>query len=96
MTMTGPFYWRDETSGALRPAVEAYLRGLPLGATEIDALRAYFRQWIFAEVWDRNPHANADDRAHLTQLRREVDDLKDRASIDRWLDAAGDEGHDPL
>lgn len=91
-----PVYWRDEPSGALRPAVEAYLRGLPLAASEIAALRAYFRQWIFAEVWDRNPHARADDRALLDKLRLGVEGLTDRGAIELWLHDAAEFGLDPL
>lgn len=92
----GPGYWMHETSGVLRPAVEAYLRGAPLSGEQIATLRGYLRQWIMAPVWDQNPHASADDRALLDQLRLRIDTLTDRAAIDRWLDDATDAGMDPL
>lgn len=94
--MSRPVYWRDEPSGALRPTIEAYLRGRPLGASEIAALRAYFRQWIMSPVWDRNPHANADHRALLDKLRLGIEGLTDRRAIERWLDDAEEFGLDPL
>jgi len=91
-----PGYWMDETSGALRPAVEAYLNHEPLTAAHIGALRAYLRQWIGAEAWDLHPHAGEEDRAQLAQMRARVDSLISRQAIDTWLDAAIDMGMDPL
>lgn len=92
----GPGYWMHETSGALHEVVERYLLGLSLTPEDVAYLRAYFRQWIMAPIWDANPHATDESRSHLTRLRREVDELKNRETIDLWLDAAGDEGIDPL
>ena len=91
-----PGYWMAETSGVLRPAVEAYLDGGPLTAEHIASLRAYLRQWIMAEVWDGNPHAGGEERARLANLRAGIDDLTTRAAIARWLDDATDIGLDPL
>jgi hypothetical protein len=42
--MGPPGYWMYETSGVLRPAVEAYLAGGPLSEAHIAALCAYLRQ----------------------------------------------------
>lgn len=94
--MSGPLYWRNEVGGNLRLAIEAYLLGLPLAEQDIRLIRAYFRQWIFAEVWDQNPHMGGEDRARLDQLRWWVDGLKDRATIERWIVAAERQGLDPL
>lgn len=91
-----PGYWMHETSGVLRPAVEAYLAGRPLSPLAIAALRAYFRQWIGARVWDANPHASPEERAQLAALRRRVDDLTSRAAIEAWLDDLAAAGLDPL
>ena len=91
-----PGYWMHETSGALREVVERYLLGLSLTLEDVAYLRAYFRQWIMSPLWDANPHATDKSCSHLAQLRREVDGLQDREAIDRWLDAAVDEGYDPL
>jgi hypothetical protein len=55
--MTDPFsmpgFWMNETTGVLRPAVEAYLNGDPMTGEQIAAMRAkdatdlwIFRQWL--------------------------------------------------
>lgn len=46
-----PGYWMHETSGVLRPAVEAYLNQRPMSKKQIAAMRAYLRQWIAAPEW---------------------------------------------
>jgi hypothetical protein len=86
--MNAPGFWMYETTGVLRPAVEAYLLGgRALTEAEFAALRAYIRQWIFAPMF-RGPAVEA--------LRARVDGLTDRAALSRWLDDAMDEGIDPL
>lgn len=82
-----PGYWMHETSGVLRPAVEAYLNGEPMTDEQIAVMRAYLRQWIAAPVW-------VGDGVEL--LRATVDDIACRHGIDIWLDAAMKEGIDPL
>jgi hypothetical protein len=82
-----PGYWMDETSGVLRPAVEAYLSGCPLSSEHIGALRAYFRQWIVCGAWIG---------AGIQDLRRDVDSLMNRAAIAAWLDRALKQGIEPL
>ena len=76
----------NETSGVLRPAVEAYLRGGPLDDGQIAALRAYFRQWI-AGPWEG---------PGIEKLRDGIDGLTSRRAIVRWLDLAMKENIDPL
>jgi hypothetical protein len=83
----GPGYWMYETSGVLRPAVEAYLAHDELTPAEIAAMRAYLRQWIMAPGF-RGPGVD--------ELRRRVDELTSRQAIARWLDRAEAEGIDPL
>ncbi|MBR0681938.1 hypothetical protein GXW74_15695 [Roseomonas eburnea] len=90
MSGTTPGYWTNETSGVLRPAVEAYLRHEPLTETHIVALRAYLRQWIASPEW------MADDEADLQRLRTAVDGLTSRAAIDAWIADAVELGIDPL
>jgi hypothetical protein len=80
-----PGYWMNETSGVLRPAVEAYLLGEPMSEGEIAAMRAYLRQWIAGFI---GPGSIA--------LERRVDDLTSREAIEDWLDAATEIGIDPL
>jgi hypothetical protein len=79
----------NETSGELRPAVEAYLKGEVLTPGHIAALRAYLRQWIDSPVW-----MSGDDE--VDQLRCGIDALNSRAAIDLWLSAAAEIGIDPL
>lgn len=79
-------YWMNETSGVLRPAIEAYLTGGDMKTEHIVAMRAYLRQWI-----------NGDFQGwRVAELRREVDLLTNRAEITRWLAHAADLGIDPL
>jgi hypothetical protein len=94
--MTGPGYWMWETSGVLRPAVEAYLNRREMTLGQIAVLRAYLRQWINAPAWDASPHAGAEDRARLAQLRADIDELTSRKAVDRWIAKAVAEGLDPL
>lgn len=82
-----PGYWMYETSGVLRPAIEAYLFGRDMTEPQIAALRAYLRQWIEAPGWRR---------PEIDQLRANVDGLTTRAAIARWLRLAEAEGIDPL
>lgn len=82
-----PGYWMAESTGALRPAIEAYLSGGPVSADQIAALRAYLRQWIFAPVWLGND---------LIELRRRIDGLTSREAISAWLADALEIGIDPL
>ena len=96
MRRRGPGYWMDETSGILRPAVEAYFRHEALNEAQIAALRAYLRQWINSPVWDQNPHATETDRELLAELRHGVDRLLTREAIDLWLYEAVAIGIDPL
>jgi hypothetical protein len=85
--MKTPGFWMHETSGVLRPVVEAYLKGEPLSGEQIATMRAYLRQWIEADVWDG---------PGIDVLRASVGTLTTRAAIRRWLDAAMDEAIDPL
>jgi hypothetical protein len=91
-----PGYWMYETSGVLRPAVEAYLNHEPLTGQQIAALRAYLRQWIMASAWDRNPHASPKTNANFAEMRAAVDGLTSREAIASWLTRAIDMGIDPL
>ena len=82
-----PGFWTNETTGVLRPAVEAYLRGGPMSDDQVSAMRAYLRQWIAAPVW----HG-----AMVDVLRTQIEALDSRDEIDRWLERAEGEGIDPL
>jgi hypothetical protein len=85
--MSAPGYWMCETSGALWPAITAYLKDEPMSEEMIAAMRAYLRQWIMADGWV-GPEIDA--------LRAGTDRLTSRQAIRRWLDIALDENIDPL
>jgi hypothetical protein len=84
--MTTPGYWMYETSGVLRPAVEAYLRDDPMTGAQIAAMRAYLRQWIAGD-W----HGDG-----VKELRAAIDGLTSKVAIERWLDQAARLSIDPL
>lgn len=91
-----PGYWMWETSGVLRPAIEVYLTGAAMTPEQVAIMRAYLRQWIDAPVWDRNPHAAESEGAALAAMRRRIDCLTSRPSIEAWLADAVALGMDPL
>lgn len=82
-----PGYWMNETSGVLKPALEAYLRDDPLDDGQIAALRAYLRQWIMAPAWKG---------AGVPRLRASIDGLTSRQAIHEWLAVAAELNIDPL
>ena len=84
-----PGYWMYETSGALRPAIAAYLKGDEMTPAEIAAMRVYLRQWIMAACW-------GEDDDGIKALRAGIDGLTSRQAIHEWLAVALDENIDPL
>ena len=92
-----PKYWRYETGGDLRPAIERYLEH-PRKVTVRDVvlIRAYIRQWIDSPVWDANPHATAESRRVLAALRIRATGISNLADISAWFAAAASNGLDPL
>lgn len=82
-----PAYWMNETSGVLRPAIEAFCRGDDLTEEQIAAIRAYLRQWIASPAW-QGPTVD--------HLRISVDGLISEGTIRAWLMIAAREGIDPL
>ena len=84
--MTAPGYWMYETSGVLRPAVEAYLTGAEMTPMHIATMRAYLRQW-----------ANGPWKGPMIDpLRTRVEEIITRKDIDDWLEMALESGIDPL
>ncbi len=41
-----PYFWMEEQSGALAPAVNAYMNGEPLNMQQMALLRQYLRQYL--------------------------------------------------
>jgi mono/diheme cytochrome c family protein len=85
-TLDAPGYWMNETSGVLRPAVEAYLKGELITHGQIAAIRAYLRQWM-AGPWQGED---------IEALRAGIDGLTTRTAIHAWLTRALEAGIDPL
>jgi hypothetical protein len=82
-----PDVWMYETSGVLRPAVRAYLKGKPMTAKNIAAMRSYLTVWIFA------PEFVGDG---VEALRQAVDGLASREAIEDWMAMARKEWISPL
>jgi hypothetical protein len=82
-----PGYWMHETSGILRPVIEAFLNGT-MKDRDVPILRVYFQQWITSGAW-------AGD-LHLGELRTAVDDIRTVSDCHRWIERALDLGIDPL
>jgi hypothetical protein len=80
-------FWMYDTSGVLRPALSAYLKGKPMTAKHIAAFRVYLRVWIFA------PEFVGDG---VEALRQAVDGLASREAIEDWLAMARKEWISPL
>lgn len=84
--VNAPGYWRNETSGALAPVVEKYLRGGTLTPTEVMTIRAYLRQWVAGDFAGPG----------VAILRRRVRNLHTDADVRGWLADAIELGIDPL
>jgi hypothetical protein len=90
-SMSGTGYWMYETTGELRPTVEAYLRGDDMTAEQIAVMRDYLRRWIFCPFW-----RDDGDGISLNEMRRRVVRLTSRSAIDAWIEDVQREGIDPL
>lgn len=87
-TADAPGYWRNETSGVLIPAVEAYLNRQHMTSEQVAAMRAYFRQWLVKGAW-----AGGDEIKNLT---RDISKITTQHDISGWLDRALLLNIDPL
>ncbi len=84
---TVPGYWMNETSGVLRPAVEAYLNGQPMTSQQIGVMRAYLRQWMQGS-WEPDKE--------VEKLRHAINVITTRETLSQWLEAALAIQIDPL
>ena len=88
----GPRYWRDEVSGELRTAIEAFLdREREPTPQQLGLLKEYIVHWINAPCWRWPP--DAWPRLHFETLVRAA-----RNREDLWKDLYQllDVGIDPL
>ena len=81
-----PGYWMNETSGVLRPAIEAYLLEKDMTAQQIAAMGAYIRQWM----------EGAFIGPGIEELRARIGGLTSRDAIESWLDDALELSIDPV
>jgi len=92
-----PLYWRDEESGQLAKAVNAYLDNRLHGTTvtdeQIELVRDYLVHYIDAPCWDSDdPEMQAD----LQTLRLSARELDSATEISEWIFKGLDLGLDPL
>lgn len=83
---TAPGFWMNETSGALQPAVIAYLKGDWLSQPQVVAIRAYLRQWMAAD-WKGEL---------VAELRADIDEIHTKSDIDDWVEKAMEIAIDPF
>jgi len=92
-----PKYWMHETTGILKPVVNAYLKGERIDRIQIAIMRKYLEQWFDSPVWA--PGWGAESAAamfKLEALRRQVHAIQSREDIEAVLRDALDLGIDPL
>lgn len=82
-----PGYWMYETTGLLRPVIEDLVHGKPLSPPQIELMRQYLHQWVYADGFFG---------PEVDQLRLSVLAITTRADIDRWIAQAIKVGIDPL
>lgn len=94
----GPLYWRNEETGELRDAVEAYLNNridsTPISPADLELVAEYVQHWINAPCWQDG--TDPEIRSELRQLQERAKTLRSADDIDAWIHAALDLGIDPL
>jgi hypothetical protein len=98
-TITGlPLNWRDEITGALPRAVNAYLNhridGTPLNAEDLELVRRFMEHYINAPCW--NHMDDSEMAAELAALRKDVRTLKTAEEMGAWIGRCLDVAIDPL
>jgi len=87
-----PLYWRDDITGELPAAVQAYLNnridGTEISNAQIVLLVDWLTHFIHAPCWEGDEQ--------LARLRSSVTKLKTPNDVDRWLRQALEIGLDPL
>jgi hypothetical protein len=92
----GPLYWRDEQSGNLAAAIEAYLtRNYSDAPTpeQIDLMRAYLEYYVSAPCWNI---AGNSLTSEIEKLKVCAENLRTTHDIYNWLFKAMEVGLDPL
>lgn len=94
-----PLYWRDESSGELPSAVDAYMKnrigGPPCTKPQLDLICDFILYFIHAPCWMNNLHDNDDMLAELQQLQERAHTLASAESVAAWTEEATHLGLDP-
>jgi hypothetical protein len=94
-----PRYWRDEASGVLAAAMNAYLDhridGAPLTREQFALVKDYLIYYVDAPVW-QYPEAEREYKAALLQLRFEAYLIQNVDDAVNLLEHCLDLGLDPL
>jgi len=92
----GPLYWRDEQSGWLLEAVEAYyeflLKGRLPPQAQLELLTGYVAYWVHAPCWT----GLEEDGSDLEQLRNSAKSIRSWPELRDWCEKAMDLGIDPF
>lgn len=96
-----PLNWRNETSGQLARAVDAYLDnrvvGTEISVLAVEVVRDYLIHYIHAPCWTRNfEPEDLDGVRILTELRYEAMHLDSPDAIGAWIRKGMEIGLDPL
>lgn len=83
-----PKYWMYETSGVLKPVIEAFLAGTLLTPAQVRLMQSYLYQWVNSPVW-------APDGA-VEALRLRVAAIKTHRDVVAAIDISVQLGMDPL
>lgn len=81
---TPPRFWMEETTGALNEAVDAYMNGEKITATQLDVIKLYLRQYIERAVLSSD--------ANKKLLLSKIDKLKTTADVERYADEISEYG----
>lgn len=100
-----PCYWKNEATGGLQTAVNAYflpyqtivvLPSIELAEKPLLYLRSYLFHWADAPCYKNNEYATEETRAKLEKLIQSAKHINSRKAIDDWIDQALDIGIDPF
>ena len=83
-----PVYWRNESSGKLEEAVNAYwMPCANLSANHVNLLRQYIVHWATAPCWRNNPYLDAGIEAELDKAIALSRSITTRSDICDALDS---------
>ncbi|NJN17721.1 MAG: hypothetical protein HC822_16325 [Oscillochloris sp.] len=85
---TPPRFWMEETTGALREAIEVYMRAEPLDRQQLDVLKIYVRQFIERALM-------SDERQRKRFLGR-VDTFRNIKDLESLADDLSEVGVEPF